>query len=329
VQEGPFTPRDLGIYRIVYSVLALIAAPGIARLAAFPEFMFHPPVGPLQLFPTFPPLPVLIGLEVTRTGLLILVGLGCWTRFVSIAAAVVLIVTYGLTYSLGKIDHTILIVIPPLILAFANWGDCLSVDAIRRRTTRPQSQWPLRLLALAIGLPFFGAAVVKLLTGWLQWSSQAAHTYFITAFLSSDGISWLAPMAAQFDAPAAWELLDWLTVTIEFAVLATLPWWRAFRTALAFATLFHLGVLLVMNIVFVANIVAYGAFVSWGRFIPPRRTLLIVPIAVYGTSFVVPPHAMSAAITFAGASMGLGYLLFQVWTPAKVWTKNRRLKSEQ
>jgi hypothetical protein len=79
----------------------------------------------------------------------------------------------------------------------------------------------------------------------------------------------------------------------------------------------------------VANIMAYGAFVSWGRFIPPRRTLLIVPIAVYGTSFVVPPHAMSAAITFAGASMGLGYLLFQVWTPAKVWTKNRQLKSEQ
>lgn len=65
-----------------------------------------------------------------------------------------------------------------------------------------------------------------------------------------------------------WEIVDWLTVAVEFAVLVAVPWWRAFRTALAFATLFHLGVLLVMNIVFVANIVAYGAFVSWGRATP-------------------------------------------------------------
>src|SRR5262249_50765740 len=156
---------------IIYSCCALLIVPDITWLAEYPDFMFHPPPGPFQLLSGFPSLTVLVGLEALRTVLLVLLGLCICTRFVSIATAGVLVVTYGLTYCLGKIDHTILLVVTPLILSFANWGDCLSVDALRGIQPKPQPQWPLRLLALAIALPLFAAAAAKVATGWLLWSS--------------------------------------------------------------------------------------------------------------------------------------------------------------
>lgn len=272
VRRGPFTPADLGIYRIVYAVGALFTVPNIAWLAEYPDFMFHPPPGPLQLLSGFPPLAVLIGLEVLRSASLLAVGFGLWTRYASIASAVTLMSTYGLTYCLGKIDHTILLVLPPLILAFANWGDRFSIDAWRhRRASRSrdepssaQEQWPLRLLGLLIAWGFFAAAMTKLGTGWLSFDSQAARGYYVLAFVTEDRTHWLAEWVAHHDSRVAWELADWLTVAFEFAILLALPWWRAFRITLAVATTFHLGVLLVMNIDFSHAVIAYGAFVSWG-----------------------------------------------------------------
>jgi hypothetical protein len=314
VRQGPFTPRDLGIYRIIYSCCALLIVPDITWLAEYPDFMFHPPLGPFQLLPGFPSLTVLVGLEALRTVLLVLVGLGVWTRFVSIATAVVLVVTYGLTYCLGKIDHTVLLVVTPLILSFANWGDRLSVDALRGKQPQPQSQWPLRLLALAIALPFFAAAFAKLGTGWLLWSSQAAQGQFFAGFDALDRTSWLAPMAAQLKVPAAWEVLDWLTVIIESALLVTLPWWRAFRIALAFTVIFHLGVFLVMNINFATNIVVYGAFVPWAARLPAARVLLFAPLIAASARLLVPAEVSAAVILFVGAVFGVGYLADQLWS---------------
>jgi hypothetical protein len=316
VRQGPFTPQDLGLYRIIYSCCALLIVPDITWLAEYPDFMFHPPLGPFQLLSGFPSLAVLVGLEALRTVCLVLLGLGIWTRFVSIATAVVLVVTYGLTYCLGKIDHTVLLVATPLILSFANWGDRLSVDALRGKQPQPQPprQWPLRLLGLAIALPFFAAALAKLGTGWLLWSSQAAQGQFFAGFDALGRTSWLAPIAAQFNVPAAWEVLDWLTVIIEFALLATLPWWRAFRIALAVTAIFHLGVFLVMNISFAHNIVVYGAFVPWAARLPAARVLLFAPLIAAAVRLVVPAEVTAAVILFAGAVFGVGYLAGQLWS---------------
>ena len=266
VERGPFTPADLGIYRIVYAVCALFVVPNMLWLSQFPQFMFQPPPGPIQLFPGLPSPTVLVCLEVLRSAALILLGLGLWTRCASIAVAVLLIVTYGLTFSLGKVDHTILLVVAPLVLAFANWGDRFSLDALRRpagSVPRRQRQWPLRLLALLIGWGFFTAALTKVLTGWLSFSSQAARGYFVLGYLTENRTFWLADWVATHDVRAAWEVVDWLTVIFEASILIALPWWRAFRTTLAVAATFHLGVLLIMDIDFSHAVTAYGAFVSW------------------------------------------------------------------
>lgn len=349
VQRGPFTPADLGIYRIVYALSALLIAPDIGWLRAYPDFMFHPPPGPLQLLSAFPAPAVLIALEVLRSATLVLLGVGLWTRWMSIAAALMLTVTYGLTYCLGKVDHTILVVVVPLVLAFANWGERFSVDANRRKSQPPQSQaqWPLRLLAIIIGWGFFTAALTKILTGWLSTSSQAARGYFVLGFLTEHRTFWLAEWVAAHDVRAAWELVDWATVLFEAAILLAVPWWRAFRTTLAIAATFHLGVLLVMDIDFSHAVVAYGAFVSWSgvaqrmqrtqayrsvadllsryRAADPTGRIqlassLIAAVSVAGIAWwlMISPGGKtstgpigSVAIIFIGAAIGISYLIFE------------------
>jgi hypothetical protein len=350
VRQGPFTPADLGIYRIVYAVGALFTVPNIAWLAEYPDFMFHPPPGPLQLLSGFPPLAVLIGLEVLRSATLLAVGFGLWTKYASIASAVMLMSTYGLTYCLGKIDHTILLVLPPLVLAFANWGDRFSIDAWRHQRAAPsaQEQWPLRLLGLLVGWGFFAAALTKLGTGWLSFDSQAARGYYVLAFVTEDRTYWLAEWVANHDWRVAWELADWLTVAFEFAILLALPWWRAFRITLAVATTFHLGVLLVMNIDFSHAVIAYGAFVSWGTIArrvgdsrlgkfaervlqgcsslftgAMARVLLVLLAVAIGSSswfLMVSPAGRieigrvgGVTVIVVGALIGTTYLVQQVW----------------
>lgn len=349
VQRGPFTSADLGIYRIVYAIAALFTVPDISWVSDYPDFMFQAPPGPLWVLSGFPSPTVLIALEVLRSLTLIMLALGVWTRYVSIAVWLMLSLTYGLTYTLGKIDHTILLVLVPLVLAFANWGDRFSIDALRRtRDASPQRQWPLRLLALLIGWGFFAAALTKLLTGWLSPSSQAARGYFVLGFLTEDRTYLLANWVAAHDVTAVWELADWMTVGFEFSLLLALPWWRAFRTALAVATTFHLGVLLVMNIDFSHAVVAYAAFVSWGtaarwlggstggraarRFVQTRRTLFRGP-GFLAALWVAAPAVGGAAwflmlspagrvdtglivgntIVVIGAVTGVSYLVLEAW----------------
>lgn len=263
VARGPFSSADLGIYRIIYAVAVLFTVPDITWIAQYPDFMFNAPPGPIMLFSGFPPAAVLIVLEVLRSTCLALLALGIWTRYVSIATWLMLTLTYGLTYTLGKVDHTILMVMVPLVMAFSGWGNRFSIDALRRPVPITQQQWPLRLLALLIAWGFFAAAMTKLLTGWLSLSSQAARGYFVLGYVTEDRTHLLAQWMAAHDVAAIWELADWATVIFEFSILFALPWWPAFRIALAVATTFHLGVLLVLNIDFSHAVLAYAAFVSW------------------------------------------------------------------
>lgn len=357
VESGPFTSADLGIYRIVYAVSALFIVPDIAWLGRYPDFMFHAPPGPLRLFSGFPSPTVLIALELLRTLTLILLGLGLWTRYVSLAVAVMLVLTYGLMYCLGKVDHTILVVLAPLVLAFADWGNRFSIDAYRRRGEPPaQRQWPLRLLALLIGWGFFTAALTKLLTGWLSWSSQAARGYFVLGYLTEGRTYWLAEWLATHDVRALWELADWLTVAFEFAVLLAMPWWRSFRTVLAVATTFHLGVLVTMGIDFSHAVVAYGAFVSWsligrrlgasalGRFMAAMRPgrlrrssavalswLVAVALGAAAWMLMVNPAGRmstgpiaSNVLIVVAAIIGLSYLILQARTAILAVRDRRR-----
>jgi hypothetical protein len=325
---------DLGLYRIIYAVATLLTVSDIQWLSAFPDSIIDAPPGPFQLMSGFPSPAILVGLEVLRTLALVLLAFGIWTRWVSVAVAVLLLITYGLTYSVGKIDHTILVVLAPLILSFAHWGRRVSVDALlSTRVPEHQPQWPLRFLALVVGLSFFAAAWVKLTTGWLSPATQAALGHTLVRFYSYDTTSWSVQwIAASSHLRFAWELIDWLTVAMEFAIIIAMPWWRAFRVALAVAVLFHLGVYLAMDIDFSFNVVVYGAFVSWAALLRRERpseravaavrpgvavlfgfSVLALSGAVWFVTSTMPGIGAVAGvvIVLTGAAIGIGYLLRQ------------------
>jgi hypothetical protein len=352
VQRGPFSQVDLALYRIIYSASVLCLVPGIQWLDEYPDSMYLAPPGPFQLLSAFPPHSVLVVLEILRSIALVMLLLGVWTKWTSIAVSVLLFLSFGITYTLGKIDHTIFVVAAPLVLAFTNWGDRFSIDSLlgARPVSRPTPQWPMRFFALLIGLSFFEAAAVKAATGWLELSSQAVRGHFLEDFVARPHDTFLTAWAFTYDVAPVWEMLDWVTVVLEFAILLTVPWWRAFRIALACATFFHLGVLLTMNIPFAANLVAYGAFVSWGlltvwlgrwlpsgakvRSVSARRAMaagLLVSGAclALGAWFLMTRSSVVIAlakdlIVFIGALVGLMYLCLQVVELARHLAKRKR-----
>lgn len=278
VASGPFTSRDLGVYRIIFALLMLPRVLQFRLVDAFPDSFYVPPPGPLMLFSGLPPDGVMVGVEIALSIVLVALALGWRTTIASWAATVLMLYGYGTSYSLGKIDHTIFLVILPAVLSLARWGDALSVDAVlrRRRAGRTSTgeapgtpQWPMRLFALLIGLGFVTAGVPKVLSGWLDPGSQAVRTLINREYYVNGRTELLAPFALDVHSAFLWELADVFTVVLELAFILAVVNWRAFRTVLAAAALFHLGVLLTMNIFFVANVLVYGAFVSWSALAPP------------------------------------------------------------
>jgi hypothetical protein len=157
-------------------------------------------------------------------------------------------------------------------------------------------------------------------------------------FYSYDTASWSAQWAATTShLRFAWELVDWLTVAMEFAIIVAMPWWRGFRIVLAGLVVFHLAVFLTMDIDFSFNVVVYGAFVSWAGLLRPvlsgavvKRTVArlqavhvgpgiavlvtVFALALSGAAWFVTSStpvigAVSGVlIVLTGAAMGIGYL---------------------
>ncbi|WP_328295170.1 HTTM domain-containing protein [Kineococcus sp. NBC_00420] len=312
VSRGDATPRDLGIYRIVFALLILLSPPSFRWVSQFPDSFVNGPAGPFALLHSVPPDGVLLGLELlvgTCAGFLLV---GLFTRTASIVLALALVGGYGTVYSLGKIDHTIFLVIVPVLLAFARWGDALSVDALRRGAGAPVAetpQWPLRLLALLVGLGFLTAAVPKVLSGWLDPRTHAVQGVMFTQYYVNDRTDLLAGHFIGLHDGVFWESVDVATVLLEGLLVLTVLNWRCWRVGIAIASLFHLGVLLMMNIGFSGNVVTYAAFVLWARSPLLRRE---VPRATAAQRLAARPGSARITPVAAGVlalALGVGAVL--------------------
>lgn len=332
--SGAFTYSDLAIYRIVYSVLVLISLPQISFVSSFPDSLYAPAPGPFRLLSGVPPQPILFTIQVLLALSLACLVVGLHTRLASLATGVLFLVSFGFLYSFGKVDHAILVAVVPLVLCGSGWGERLSLDSLRRNGhgASPVSppQWPLRLLALLIGLAFSTAALAKYRSGWLDTSTQSAQGHFLKKYVAEGRTDGLAPLLADLHSRAAWELIDWLTVAIEIGMLVAVVTWPTFRAMLAVACVFHLSILLTLGIAFSSNVIAYGAFVGWAGLVSPvlraigrgqPRTLS--PYAIYALIPVLTaiglylqaassPHAnhlVAESMVGIGAMFGVVYLL--------------------
>ena len=270
-RRGDLAVQDIAWFRIIYSAALLLTLQQVSALSGRSADQFDPPPGPITLFESLPPHAVLEGLEVVTAILAAFLLFGLHTRTVSILLALALMTGFGLTYSFGKIDHTIVVVLVPAVMAFSQWGDALSLDAASkpRDGERDVAQWPVRLLAVMIALSFVPAGWAKFRSGWLDLDTQAVQGHFARGYFSGGRTNWLAPELIDLRLGRLWEVADWLTVGLELGLILTVVSWRLVRVAVAVTTLFHLGVLLVINIAFSWNLVGYAAFFRWASIFPP------------------------------------------------------------
>jgi hypothetical protein len=254
---------------------------------------------------------------------------------------------FGVTYSFGKIDHTIVLVLVPAIMAFSAWGSALTVGT--SRDGRPDTadataiaQWPMRLLAFTIALAFVTAGSAKVRSGWLDIHNHATEGHFIRQYFSNGRDGWLGPLFLRLHEGPVWELFDWLTVALELGLILAVLSWRNLRIGVAVAAIFHLGVLLMMNIAFHANVIGYGAFVRWSSFVPisrwPRTVIsrtpglalaLVVGTLMYFLHNWVDRLSETAGITgiFVGAAMSVVYLGVQTMHGLSALRRRQRMVS--
>ena len=327
------TRTSLAGFRIIYATISLLLLPDFSWVASWPDSMYNPPPGPMQLFSGFAPEIVLRVLEAAFAVCLVAILIGWRTRLFSGLAVGVAMAGFGFTYGLGKIDHDILLVLIPGAMALAGWGDRLSVDAVRRggraAPAEGAEQWPLRLFALVIGLAFMTAALPKVNGGWLAWDSHAVQAMQARHYLSNGAQGLLAGPFFHYNSGIFWEAMDIATIALEAGMLLAVLNWRSTRVAFAIATTFHLGVWLLMTIPFVMNVIAYGFVVRWDRLpVPeavrrqarrPRPKLVRVApvIAVIGgiawsqliEAFGNAAPVAQPAILLVGGLVGGGYLV--------------------
>lgn len=299
----------LPAYRIVLSLLLLLFwAYNIEWVTRLPDSFLDPRPGPFLFMHTIPPVEVLRGIEIARVLALGALLVGWRTPIASVLTSVLTMALYGVAYSFGKVDHTILLAITPLLLAPSGWGRRWSVDALQDRRP-PARGWSVALLAVAFASAYATAGIAKLHGGWLQWDTQAAQGYALR-LVRTKGDVLLGGLVEGIDAPVLWELADIATVGLEVGILVLALRLGWFRVGVVGLVGLHVAVFLTMGIDFGKTTYVYAAFLPWHlvmqrvdalahRLRAPTRamtlraalpaSMLPVAVAVWSTRTNAPP----------------------------------------
>ncbi len=259
-------PYALALCRIFFAfhVLFFLFRP-MNWIGTYPSIFFYPPPSLASFFSGFPPEWFFNGMNILAVFFFLGVMVGYHTRISSIGLFLVMF-TYGtFAHSFGKIDHSILFTLFPLVMSFSNWGAVWSIDAAQGRGSSTVHAWPLALMATLIAFSMFTSGYYKLISGWLDTSTHATHSKVFSNVYAWQRGDLLAPAATRFSFPLFWELLDWLTVIWEMGFMVALFFPKIFRWFVGYAVFFHLGVLLLLNIDFSINLLVYTPFINWGK----------------------------------------------------------------
>ncbi|WP_319454943.1 MULTISPECIES: HTTM domain-containing protein [unclassified Mycobacterium] len=334
--NSPVSGRDLSGFRILYALFVLLTIYRSDYAASVPQVAFDPPPGPFMLLVSAPPLFAIWAIQAALCFALAALAIGWHTKLAAVAAAVLQIVIYGIGYGYGKIDHTILLPLVPLLLSFSAWGSSFSVDAQRKSPNLVGHYWAPRSLAIALGVAMLTSGLSKVLGGWLSWDSQATYGYaVIRAGALSAPLSGTATLLPT-DSPVVWEFMDYATVVLECSIIFAALYWRAFYVAIASLGVFHIITLVVLGILFPYNLLVYAAFIPWSKLdslismsridrfssvlasSTVLRTVTWVLLASSGllVAWIRPiwfvPTIYTVAIVI-GAGVGLGYLGTRAW----------------
>jgi hypothetical protein len=261
---------DLAIYRIVFAVYVLLWIVPIAPwIDQAPRAFFSPSLSAAVLLVDFPSPPVMFTLNLLLAAAASMLLIGWKTRAASLGTGLLIVSLKTFEYAIGKINHDIFIVAIPLIMAFSDWGNALSLDS----RTSPSSaasrvvrgQWSLSYLAFIVAVAMFSAGWAKVASGWLDPAVQSTYGHFISNRLQVSREPWMAGWADLAGTTRLWEAADWSAALVELAFIVACfnsRWWRFVTAA---AVVFHVGIWALFDIVFETNVIAYGAFLPYSR----------------------------------------------------------------
>jgi hypothetical protein len=303
------SPNALALYRIFYSLFAIfIIIPGhppygfYGFLNGMPGDFFLPPPGPMMLFGTFPPGWFFVLIEAVLLLSLISLFLGWKTRLSSLIVAMCFLLGNGFSYSLGKINHDMFLMLVPLIMQFTNWGSTWSVDKLFREETSTSTlqdkethNWPITLLSLLLGFMMFTAGFPKILGGWLDPDKFATYGHLINQHFVNSRTALLSEFFLNLNFPLFWTVIDYLTVFFEVGFLFAIFRPKMVPMFCAFAVVFHFGVMMMLNISFIPNLAIYSLFLfSWNSISEQNRVVNFLNSSFNSTSSLMKSLRINA-----------------------------------
>ena len=254
--------KSLPIFRVIYaSVVLLTIMPRQLWVSNYPDTFFLPRIGITFFFGELPEAWFFYLLNFLLVLSLLCLLVGYKTFYSSLSVALLFLIGNSWSYSFGKINHDIFLIVIPLVLAASCWDRRLTSN----KEVPSSKSWPIAIFALLLGLAMFTAALPKILTGWLDPSASALTGQLVQNYFENDRQTLLSTFLLSNYNFYLFKLLDYATVFIELAFIFSIFSLRYFRAVCAMACLFHLGVQLTLEITFIANILAYGLFVDWSK----------------------------------------------------------------
>ncbi|RDC66026.1 hypothetical protein [Adhaeribacter pallidiroseus] len=261
-------PNQLALYRILYCVFTFLfyGIPNYVWIGKSPDYLFTPPhISLAHLFDGFPGTLFFTVLNVLIVVLYFVLLFGWNTKVTSLLLFFLLLIGQSFSFSFGKIDHTIIWLIIPLIMAFSGWGNAYSVDAAVNKKSEVNA-WAISLMALLLGFAMFTASLPKIMEGWLSFDSQASRSHLLFNYLYWERRPLLLEAVLQVKSLVFWELFDYLTVIFEFGFLLAILNPTIFRLFVIAAVIFHISVFLTFGILFTSNLLTYLIFINWAIF---------------------------------------------------------------
>ncbi len=269
--------KYLGLYRILFCLFTFVfyGIPDYSWIIDSPDYLFNPPhISITGLLDGFPHPYFFIFANILIFLLYIILFFGWKTKYTSLALFFTLLICQSFSFSFGKIDHNIVWLIIPLIMAFSGWGNTYSVDAVLKNKDTVNS-WAISLMALVLGFAMFTASVPKIYSGWLSLDSQAALSHVVYNYLLWDRKALLFNEVIAIDNKAFWEIADYLTVIFEFGFLVAFLKPQVFKIFVGAAVIFHISVFLTLDIIFLTNLLTYLLFINWTILDPLLKSRLV------------------------------------------------------
>ena len=308
--------RSLGLFRIFWGwFILLFVAPYSSFVSQVPQAFYNPPILSLaNLFAGFPPYWLMLGADLVKIWLVVLITVGIKTRWCTITFCLLTFLSHSFLYSFGKIDHDVVLWAVTLCLAFTDWGVYYALIP-DRRTDPKVTRRALATAGVVIAFGFFTAGFEKALR-WvnLDLSTGGFLSWFYPLYYLLDRKFLLAPLVFRIPAQS-FKILDYTAVAFELSPFLFLFAGRtAWRVWLLVATCFHLANALLLNIPFYVHVLVYLPFISFPRGI--RRLNLEVRATNAGFRWLLPATVcavlLGAALTVQRLTgRGSGFLFIE------------------